>query len=587
MRAALRDRLIAFNPCDGVRLPPIRRKDTDDQTIEPVELIGRLLPAVPERYRALVALAGGTGLRWGECVGLRWDAVDLAPGSSGGPGGGGGVRARAAKPYPKSKAGRRTVPLPPFVVELLRVHQRDFETGVRGSGVRGEDGRAVEAGHVPARVWKPSLVRARLPVSLRFHDLRHSYATWLVSDGVPINDVAKVMGHEQTSTTLDRYTHSTRDRDRRVLASFAAFSLPPGPVAGVGNEAGPLRGRVLTCTYGAALFDLPPQLGHEVGAGLGFRTGEAIGDEESSNSCSIRFLCFLRVLSSIMVSTLDCLLPGRFRAGRRAPSYSLPRPEEPDLQSILVDMIHLLELLQRHSFNLFEDEQGAIRFGNRGQQALNKLPSARLLRFVLLLPGAGSRIGQLHDQLREVRHPRLAAPALFPQIIIRCIDRQSVKPRFKDIRCAELIQGEIQTEGHLPHVLHVIPAPDEPVDCTQNPPAISQDDFIERSFISTPRAFYQCRVNQHAMPVRPAPGRPISRCPTRGINSTAAVRWSTFPRATSAPRQRPQSTRRGSTLIGYKVFKQKAKRRTEAPHAAVLTFPAGRQEPRSRHESLE
>ncbi|MEV4119479.1 tyrosine-type recombinase/integrase [Micromonospora sp. NPDC049645] len=77
-----------------------------------------------------------------------------------------------------------------------------------------------------ARIWKPSLQRAGLPLALRFHDLRHSYATWLVSDGVPINDVAKVMGHEQTSTTLDRYTHSTRDRDRRVLASFAAFLLP-------------------------------------------------------------------------------------------------------------------------------------------------------------------------------------------------------------------------------------------------------------------------------------------------------------------------------------------------------------------------
>ncbi|MER5334919.1 tyrosine-type recombinase/integrase [Micromonospora sp. NPDC002717] len=78
-----------------------------------------------------------------------------------------------------------------------------------------------------SRVWKPSLQRAGLPVALRFHDLRHSYATWLVSDGVPINDVAKVMGHEQTSTTLNSYTHSTAERDCRVLKSFAAFSLPP------------------------------------------------------------------------------------------------------------------------------------------------------------------------------------------------------------------------------------------------------------------------------------------------------------------------------------------------------------------------
>ncbi|MEU5937561.1 tyrosine-type recombinase/integrase, partial [Micromonospora sp. NPDC047548] len=73
---------------------------------------------------------------------------------------------------------------------------------------------------------KVSHLHSNHSASRRTHDLRHSYATWLVSDGVPINDVAKVMGHEQTSTTLDRYTHSTRDRDRRALASFAAFSLP-------------------------------------------------------------------------------------------------------------------------------------------------------------------------------------------------------------------------------------------------------------------------------------------------------------------------------------------------------------------------
>src|SRR5262249_48219978 len=41
---------------------------------------------------------------------------------------------------------------------------------------------------------------------LRFHDLRHSYATWLISQGVPVNDVQKVMGHERASTPLDRYT---------------------------------------------------------------------------------------------------------------------------------------------------------------------------------------------------------------------------------------------------------------------------------------------------------------------------------------------------------------------------------------------
>ena len=59
---------------------------------------------------------------------------------------------------------------------------------------------------------------------LRFHDLRHSYATWLVSQGVPVNDVKEVMGHEQTSTTLNLYTHGSEGRTKRVLDAFADFS---------------------------------------------------------------------------------------------------------------------------------------------------------------------------------------------------------------------------------------------------------------------------------------------------------------------------------------------------------------------------
>ncbi|MEN3267439.1 tyrosine-type recombinase/integrase [Pseudonocardia sp.] len=46
---------------------------------------------------------------------------------------------------------------------------------------------------------------------LRFHDLRHSYATWLVDDGVPVNMVQRVLGHERSSTTLDLYTRRTDD----------------------------------------------------------------------------------------------------------------------------------------------------------------------------------------------------------------------------------------------------------------------------------------------------------------------------------------------------------------------------------------
>jgi len=68
------------------------------------------------------------------------------------------------------------------------------------------------------RVWKPTLIRAGLEPILRFHDLRHSYATWLVDDGVPVNMVQRVMGHERSATTLDLHTRRSDGEDRILRA---------------------------------------------------------------------------------------------------------------------------------------------------------------------------------------------------------------------------------------------------------------------------------------------------------------------------------------------------------------------------------
>jgi integrase len=173
------------------------------------------------------------------------------------------------KPYPKSKAGRRDVPLPPLVADMLRGYLGTYPPGPLGEVFTNTTGGPLRRTLFRSRVWRPALVRAGLlgmisqtrpdtvlaswleatgvectqefPTEraavqhvarhasggLRFHDLRHTYATWLVSDGVPINDVATVLGHEQTSTTLDRYTHASRDRHTRVRGALADFSLTP------------------------------------------------------------------------------------------------------------------------------------------------------------------------------------------------------------------------------------------------------------------------------------------------------------------------------------------------------------------------
>jgi integrase len=171
------------------------------------------------------------------------------------------------KAYPKSRAGRRTVPLPDLETELLKLHRELVKPGPAGevftNTARGPERRTL----FRSRIWRPSLVRAGLlgqvtrrghfeyraswtdatglewskdfatereavghvaktaHGGLRFHDLRHSYATWLISRGVPINDVVSAMGQEKATTTLNIYTHRSTGRDERIRAAFVEFSL--------------------------------------------------------------------------------------------------------------------------------------------------------------------------------------------------------------------------------------------------------------------------------------------------------------------------------------------------------------------------
>jgi integrase len=206
----------------------------------------------------VVATAAGAGLRWGEVVGLRADAIDLE-------------RARLSvirtvtevagrtsfKPFPKSAAGRRLVPLPAWLVPIMREHRTRWPTASDEPVFTNEVGAPLRRTLFRSRIWRPSLVRAGLLAEvapagggfearwtdeagashserhrtfaqavqhvprhqvggLRFHDLRHSYAMWLVDDGVPPNMVQRVMGQERSSTTLDLYTRRT-DNSSRIL----------------------------------------------------------------------------------------------------------------------------------------------------------------------------------------------------------------------------------------------------------------------------------------------------------------------------------------------------------------------------------
>ena len=167
---AVRARLLPVNPCDGVRAPRRRADASPMQTITRDELRAKLLPALPAPYRALICLAAGAGLRWGECAGLAWSAVDLdvrevhvhrVAVETSGP--------IVLRPYPKSRAGVRRVPLPRFAVAALREHRlRSTHPGDLVIATR--TGTALRRSTFRRRVWVPALAAAGLPPSLRFHD---------------------------------------------------------------------------------------------------------------------------------------------------------------------------------------------------------------------------------------------------------------------------------------------------------------------------------------------------------------------------------------------------------------------------------
>ncbi|WP_243706346.1 site-specific integrase, partial [Micromonospora sp. KC721] len=278
MQTAIRARLIAVNPCEGVRVPRNRAREARAGTVSREAFFGRLLPAVPAEHRGIVCAAAGAGLRWGECAGLPWEAVDLDRGllhvAQVAVETHGGIVLRA---YPKTRAGVRTVPMPPFLVDELRRRRGAGSPDGRALVFADRDGGPQRRSNFRRRVWLPALVRAGLlgrvaEVSpgrwlavwpdrdgreqraefateatavahaaasavggLRFHDLRHSYITWLVTDGVPVNVVRRVVGHEKASTTLDRYTHTPEDYADRVRLTFAddslTFRLSPGSTA--------------------------------------------------------------------------------------------------------------------------------------------------------------------------------------------------------------------------------------------------------------------------------------------------------------------------------------------------------------------
>lgn len=211
--AAVDEGLIVESPCRRIDLPATPLKLPEWLTHEQVEAICEQLPP---QHRAAAWLMAWCGLRWGEAAGLKVGGVNF-------------LRRRVLvhgvltqhgrfKEYPKTSKSRREISAPPHVLDLLAplavskgpddllfLTERPYRGELRpwsGANWRVRWYEAIEK----ARAAHPELgIPAYSP-----HSLRHSAASWLVQDGVPLYDVQRLLGHESPSITA-RYSHLTPD----------------------------------------------------------------------------------------------------------------------------------------------------------------------------------------------------------------------------------------------------------------------------------------------------------------------------------------------------------------------------------------
>lgn len=229
---ALKQGIIAANPCDGAELPKAEHKDihplADDE-------IPRFLAAIDESpMRNAYALCLFAGLREGECLGLSWGQVDFERGRITVSQQLQQEKAKGGRYYisPSTKSGKpRTIQPPAIAFEYLRAERvRQMENRLKAGPIWSNQDDLVftdEAGkHYTFFMFYRRFKRIAASIGrpdARPHDLRHTAATVAIASGADIKSVQDLLGHATASFTLNVYAHTSEQMMKDTAARMQSY----------------------------------------------------------------------------------------------------------------------------------------------------------------------------------------------------------------------------------------------------------------------------------------------------------------------------------------------------------------------------
>lgn len=225
IKFAIKTRLIDFNPCTFVKIPKQQKKIVNFYNEAQIKTLFESIRS--EELYPLIYVTVMYGLRRSEVLGLKWDSVDFINKT---------VTIKHTvtrfsevieKDSTKTDSSYRTYPLPVEIEDIFKKQKMRERRGIiqfgeeyqRNDYIFKWDYGKPYAPDFVTRKFNKLLIHNELPI-IRFHDLRHSCASLLLSKGFTLKDIQEWLGHSDIEVTANIYTHLDQERKKNIMSSI-------------------------------------------------------------------------------------------------------------------------------------------------------------------------------------------------------------------------------------------------------------------------------------------------------------------------------------------------------------------------------